>query len=541
MRATVVATGWFCLVLLIVGGARAEEAKEDGQADLDRAMEAKLSARNPRDLNTVIRLCETALDKELSEKSKGFAKQLLASSLLERGSDICDMLFGRGTLPPQWAQARQISLADLERALQYDPTLVDAHLQIARLQTLPGGDRKRAITALTEIVSLSAADPARQADALMLRGGMQESEEEGLADLNNAVELAPKDPKPLRTRGAMKFGLKDVDGAIADFDAAIELAPDDAATHEAKALALASQQKWEASRESFDRAAKLAPDSTEVFLQRGRVNALAGNTDAALADFSEVLRIDPDNVAALVLRAEVAIPDHLDEAMEDLNKALDLRPGLVPALRQRAVLLANAKKFTAAVADLELAQKLDPEDQSATLQLAAVYAIEGKTETAIEVYDKVLEADPTSWMAFRGRGDLQLNLGKQREAIADYEKALEVKEDDSGVLNNLAWVLATSPDEALRDGKRAIDLAKKACEETEYKQAHILSTLAAGYAETGDFVTAVEWSKKAVELGSDDLKPALSKELESYESSKPWRETQTASADTAKPSDSTRR
>ena len=109
---------------------------------------------------------------------------------------------------------RQIGLADLERALQYDPDLVDAYLQIARLQSLPGGDRKRAIAALTDVIRLSQADPTKQAEALMLRGTVQESDEESLADLNNAVALAPRDPKPLRTRGATKFALKDVDGPV---------------------------------------------------------------------------------------------------------------------------------------------------------------------------------------------------------------------------------------------------------------------------------------------------------------------------------------
>jgi lipopolysaccharide biosynthesis regulator YciM len=96
------------------------------------------------------------------------------------------------------------------------------------------------------------------------------------------------------------------------------------------------------------------------------------------------------------------------------------------------------------------------------------------------------------------------------------------------VLNNLAWLLATSPDDAIRDGARAIELATKACEETEWKQAHIVSTLAAGYAEAGDFAKAREYSQKAVDLGgeSDEVKQQLKSELASYEAEKPWRERQ---------------
>jgi hypothetical protein len=101
-----------------------------------------------------------------------------------------------------------------------------------------------------------------------------------------------------------------------------------------------------------------------------------------------------------------------------------------------------------------------------------------------------------------------------------------VQPEDSGILNNLAWVLATSPEDALRDGKRSIELATKAAEVTEFKEAHILSTLASGYAEVGEWEKAVEWAKKAVEAGEGEMKEQLQKELDSYLEKKPWREKQ---------------
>ena len=166
----------------------------------------------------------------------------------------------------------------------------------------------------------------------------------------------------------------------------------------------------------------------------------------------------------------------------------------------------------------------------------------------------------------RGRADAWLSSGKHKNAIADYEEALLLNEKllelqdaeglgelvrvDDGALNNLAWVLATSPKEELRDGERAIELAKKAAEATDYEEAHILSTMASGYAETGDFEKAIEWVEKAQELNviqsnkpdndkarTDKQKASLAKELESYKKEEPWREIQDVENESKKKKD----
>ena len=185
------------------------------------------------------------------------------------------------------------------------------------------------------------------------------------------------------------------------------------------------------------------------------------------------------------------------------------------------------KDYKQAISDLRQLQRSDPENVPLKLQIAAVYVADAQPQRAIEIYGQILRDDPQDMDALRSRADALLAVGDHAQAIRDYEKTLEISENDSGILNNLAWVLATSTFDDLRDGKRAIALAKKACELTDYETAHILSTLAAGYAEIGDFVQAIEWSSKAVELGEGEIKQQLSAELDRYQEHLPWREKQT--------------
>ena len=78
------------------------------------------------------------------------------------------------------------------------------------------------------------------------------------------------------------------------------------------------------------------------------------------------------------------------------------------------------------------------------------------------------------------------------------------------LLNNKAWLLATCTDKRYRDGKKALELATKSCELTEWKNCYSLATLAGAYAETGDFDKAVQWEEMALK-GQDFEKNMVTK------------------------------
>ena len=515
----------FVPAVLLTLGVGALRAAGEGQEDLDKATETKLSADSFSDLGEVIRLTESALKKGLDEANTNFANKLLVSTFIQRAHETIKQIFTGVRSPADFQQKRQFALSDLEKAVKLDPKHPRAHLLIAQLNRLPGGQIEQAREAVNKALELGLDDPIARAKALMLRAGMQEKLDKKMADLDEAVRLAPGSAAMVRARGLLLADQNKLDPALADLNKAVELNPKDGPTYEAMAIILARLKKYDEALAALDKAHQLNPASVVPLLQRARVHSSQANLDAALEDINQALAMGPDNVDVLLMRASVYQEKGENEkALADADRAIELRPNLPVALRIRALLLAESQRFDEAVDELEKLNKLNPKDSLTLFLLARLFVAQKKTAKAIDTYTTLLAQKPDQWQALQERGDAYLNVGRQAEAIADYEKVLKLQPKEHGILNNFAWVLATSPDDKLRDGPQAIELATEACELTEYKRAHILSTLAAAYAETGDFDSAVKWSAKAVEIGDPEHDEALKKELESYKAKKPWRE-----------------
>lgn len=450
-------------------------AQDKGQEALDKATEKKLTAENLADLNEVIRLCDQALKEGLDETNTQYAENLLTGTLLQRATAVTAAIFLQSPPDRRWPELRGVAIQDLERAIKVDPKLGEAHYLIARLHALPGGDLERARKAIEQALEHTKQDKLAQAKSLTLR-----------------ANLIPFDPNP-ETDEEKQAAEKAAKERLADYAAAIELAPDD----------------------------------DEALRSRGRFYLAQGKFQEAIEDFNKVLELDSGNLEARLLRARAYQQSgDAKKARDDVDVLLKSQPGLVAALELRAVLAASNRDFKQAIADFEELLKVAPNNAELLAQIGILYQASKKPRDAIEKYTAAIERDKSLFAALRGRADAYLSVGKQAEAIADYEQALKVRPKDTGVLNNLAWVLATSPDEELRNGERSIELAKEAAEVSEYKEAHILSTLAAGYAETGQWEEAIKWSKKAVEIGGEAIDDQLQKELASYEQKKPWRERQ---------------
>lgn len=465
---------WLTLIAVATMGvawaamAPAVRAEGNGQEDLDEALRVKVTARNLRDLNQVVELLESALVKGLDVENSDFAESLLAESLLERASELAAVVRG---VPPQGLEderiqkVRNLAVSDLRRVLTYDDAPPQAKVTLAQLLALSGGDLPEAERLLDSAVKDKAFE-----------------------------ELPP--------------------GALAE-------------AYLLRATIYRQQSKFDEALAALEEVAKRAPEAAEPYQAMGELYRLKEDFPKAIEQFTKVLEVEPDSLLALVHRAEAHLNNKQpDEALKDIESVLKANPGLALAHGLKAQALAHADRLPEAIAEMKGLAESAPAEPEFQMQLALYYLYNKQPREAIAAYTDVLKLDDENFLALRGRADAYLGVGEHAKAAADFAKALQLDGEDSGALNNYAWLLATSPEDEVRDGKRAIELATKACELTEYKQSHILSTLAAAYAETGDFETARKWSQQAVDMNDPEHGEQLKQELASYEANKPWREKQ---------------
>ena len=174
------------------------------------------------------------------------------------------------------------------------------------------------------------------------------------------------------------------------------------------------------------------------------------------------------------------------------------------------------------------AVKLKPEDAQTRRKFARTLDRLGKTREAISQFEEALKAKPNLAEIHFELAELLSKAGQTKLAAARYEKVIELDPKYLSALNNLAWILATDPDDKTRNGPRAIELAEWACQLTEWKVAVLMGTLAAAYAEAARFPDAVAMAKKARDTAltakQEDVAKRNQELADQYRAGKPFRE-----------------
>jgi tetratricopeptide (TPR) repeat protein len=205
------------------------------------------------------------------------------------------------------------------------------------------------------------------------------------------------------------------------------------------------------------------------------------------------LAIRPRSAVAYAILAEgLRIRGDLPEALVAVNRALEINPNYVVAYGYLGFILRDQKDLPGAVAAFKRAIDLDPEDFGLRPFLGQILQQQGRYAEAEQAYLEAIKARPA------------------------YVPACD----------SLARLLATCPNDKVRDGKRAVEYATTACEQTHWKDPVCLDTLAAAYAEAGQFEEAVRYQTRALEAPAlkDDFRTAAQQRLELYRQKKPFRD-----------------
>ena len=525
-----------------------EPKKLEGQEDLDKAFLEKVNATSTRDLDKVAQLCESAIEKGLKPEAEQQAKQLWSAVLMDYAKQLEAKIFG-GAQDRRWRLYRREALKRLKKVIEITPKKTDALVMSAKLNGLPGGNRAEARAAIEKAIEQITDDKTKLSEAIVVRATLAEDQDAVLNDLTQAIKIDDENITAISERGRlfMRMAQNEKDEeeknkkfkmAKEDFKVWLSLDDENAPRHIAVAEAFRVLNRLEEATEIAELAAEKIDDDTRVFTVLGQIYLDDDEEEKAIKALEKAIDIDRRNTNALALRASVFLQtDKLDAALEDADELIKLEPGSFRGPWIRSIVLGAQDKFDDAIEELEGMVEDFPEATDPKAQLASIYNANEEPTKAIEIYDDFITSDSPA-RHFRGRADAYLSIGKHKNAISDYEKSLDkmpkpdaedLTEDDkaqlAGILNNLSWVLSTSPKDKVRDGKRSLKLAKQAAELTDYKRAYILSTLASAHAETNDFDKARQWAKKAVKLAeSDEQREGLQDELESYKKDKPWRE-----------------
>ena len=146
----------------------------------------------------------------------------------------------------------------------------------------------------------------------------------------------------------------------------------------------------------------------------------------------------------------------------------------------------------------------------------------GQYDQAISDLNQAVEINPRYIKAYNNRGVIYRLREQYDKAISDFNQAIEINPLDAEAYNNLAWLFATAKVPGFRNGKKAVELALKACELSDWKDAEYVDTLAAGYARAGDFVNAVKWQEQALEYPKLARPSEFEERLDLYRKRKPW-------------------
>ena len=345
-------------------------------------------------------------------------------------------------------------------------------------------------------------------------------------DLNQSLKVNEKNPVTWMNRGMVLKAQGKYILAAKDIRKSIELNPKHANAHYNIGLVFYALHDYEQALKAYDNAIKLNDKHALWYISRGSAKLGVDDLPGAKEDYLKALSVKEatTNSEAHVGLSNIAlIQDDLDEAFNQANQAVENQPKNAMALNARGWVLFKQGKVDDAIYDLSRSIRYAPSLSIAYGNRGVCYVSKNEFDKAIADHTKHTQLDPKSPFALANRGVAWLGKGDFEKAKADFTASEKMAPELDETLNGFAWFLATCPDKTFRDGKSAIEKAKKACEISKEKDWYHLDTLAAAYAEVGDFDEAVKWAELAVEVAPESKKSICKEQLARFQRKEPFR------------------
>jgi len=475
-------------------------------------------------------------------------RRLESLGYLSRGPDGAEPVFDRSKEDPKdligfFRSDRKLSelvenknyveaRALCDQMLRQRPGFADCHLQMSRIAATEG-DLKTALAAASKAVELS---PGKEEARLHLAGLLRSR-----GDIDGAIaqfrQALASQPDSLDARTRLGRALADkgqFDEAVSTLRPAVASRPDSAEAFTQLGFALAKQGHLPEAIKSYRQALALEPASAEAHAYLGSALASQRNLDEAIVHFEQALRAMPDH-AELHDWLGVALRDkgRPDEALAQFREAVRLDPGLAAAELDLGRALKQQGKLDEAVQHYRRAIAIDPRLAAAHNSLGSALGSQGRVAEAVREFREALRVQPDYDEAHNNLGLALRMMGERDQALDHFKAALSRRPDWPTPMSEMAWILATHPDPAVRDPAQAVRLAERAADLTAHRQPVILDALAASYAAAGDFDRATATAQEAIALaaaaGPAGLADEIRKRLDLYRQKKPFRETGRAS------------
>lgn len=254
-----------------------------------------------------------------------------------------------------------------------------------------------------------------------------------------------------------------LDEAFDECQRALQIRPDYAEAHNTIGMIRNRQGRFDEAIACYREAARYAPSYPEAFHGLADVCLKQGRLAEAEQAAREAVRLWPMHVGALLtLASALHTQGKLDEAIATYRRLLALKPGVFSIHRGLGGALASKGHLTAAGAEFERALEIQPHNPDALNSLGLLQLTQGRLEAASNYFSLALSAQPTNAIAHHQIALLLTAAGQPAQAIPHYRATLQAQPDLPEVLNNLAWLLATSAEAAVRDGAEAVRLAERA-------------------------------------------------------------------------------